>query len=414
MRRSALAFVLLALARLAFAADGDAPPAADPPPADPAPAPAPALIDVPTPPIQGSAPSSPAAPATPAPAANPLDLAPPALISDDEIEKIVVISDPFKRWDGTRWFIKTEVGLPISMTFYADQNYEFFSNAFQIRTILACDKDDQLSKHKYEVHCTVEDFAIQAADAGNLKTKAELQIAEKRQAKRKAQGKDALTETQQQRREHIQQILDEVDKKVTGASLQLQVNAMGRVTDISLEGVSHDSQRETAMYETLSKMMSRVIVGFDMKLQNYDFIEQGFWVEHTSALMSIPIEDVATQGNSMLIHRLSTIDGQLVVESRGKGVISFAINDNEDGRNSFLTSFAGVAIYDSHDAYMTERVWVMKGVPTSSSYLEMPYWNAGRIVQLKPDQKPTVGPTQEVTLPCCAIDGIAGWTAIEE
>lgn len=384
MRRSALAFVLLTIARFAFAADGDIPAPVDAPP-----------VVVPTPP-------------------NPLDVEPPAPISDEEVETILVISDPFARWDGTRWFIKTEVGLPISMTFYADQNYEFFSNAFQIRTILACDKDDQITKHKYEVHCTVEDFAIQAADAGNLKTKAELAVMEKREEKRKAQGKEATTESQQQRREHIQQILDEVDAKLSGASVQLQVSAMGRVTNIDLVGVKSGTTRELAMFETLSKLMSRVIVGFDMKLQNYDFMEQGFWVEHTSALMSIPIEDVATQGNSMLIHRLSTVDGHLVVESRGKGVISFAVGDSDASRNSFLSSFAGVAIYDSHDAYMTERVWVMKGVPTSSSYLEMPYWNAGRIVQLKDDQKPSVGPTQEVTLPCCAIDGIAPWTAIEE
>ena len=111
MRRSALAFVLLTIARFAFAADGDIPAPVDAPP-----------VVVPTPP-------------------NPLDVEPPAPISDEEVETILVISDPFARWDGTRWFIKTEVGLPISMTFYADQNYEFFSNAFQIRTILACDKD---------------------------------------------------------------------------------------------------------------------------------------------------------------------------------------------------------------------------------------------------------------------------------
>lgn len=349
------------------------------------------------------------------PPPSPMDEVPvPPPISEEEIETIVVISDPFARWNGTRWFIKTEMGLPISMTFLAEENWEFRVAALQVRTLLACDKDEKLGRRKYEVHCVVEDIGIQAADESGLRTPAELRAAERRAAAREARGKDPISESQERRREHIAQILDEVDQKLTGASLQLQVNAYGRVTNIDLEGIPSGTPRELAMSETLSKLMSRVIVGFDMKLENYDFLEKGIWVESTSALMSIPIEGVATQGNSMLIHRLSTIEGNLIVESRGKGVISFSYEDMDLTRVNFLTTFSGVAAYDADDAYMTERVWTLQGNPSADAWVQWPYWHSGRIIRLKPEQKPSVGPTRLVTLPCCPADGLPGWQPLED
>lgn len=347
-----------------------------------------------------------------APLGEGLDVETPPRVSEeeieDEIERIVVIADPFARWDGTRWFIKTEIGLPYSLAFYADQNWEFWTTAFQIRTILACDRDMKLSKQKMQVHCTIEDFAIQATDASDMKTKLEQKVADKRADKRVAEGKSAVTESKETRRSHIQSILDEIDTKLSGASLQLQVSSMGRVTNIDLEGVAKDSAREAQMYATLRSVLTRVIVGFDMKLQNHDFLEQGFWVEYSSALMSIPSPDETSVGSSMLIHRLSRIDGNMIAESRGKGLIS--IYDDQ----TFTTSFAGVAVYDEDSAYMTERVWVLKGMPTANTWMDLPYWHAGRILQLDPDQKPSVGPTQLVHLPCCPVDEMAPWKPIEE
>lgn len=344
------------------------------------------------------------------PLGNELDVEVPPLQNEEDIERIVVIADPFARWDGTRWYIKTEVGLPYELRFFADENWEFDTSAYQIRTILACDKDFKISKNKLQVHCTIEDFGLQATDARDLKTKLEQKIAEKKAEKRVAQGKPAATESNEEYRAHVQAILDEIDRKLTGASLQLQVSSMGRVTNIDLEGVAKGTTREAAMFATLSKVLSRVIVGFDMKLQNHDFLEQGFWVEYTSALMTIPQPEGgsdASIANSMLIHRLSKLDGNLVAESRGKGLADV-------WGNTFTTSFAGVAVYDPDSAYMTERVWILKGMPTANSWMDLPYWHAGRILQLDPDQRPNVGTTHVVTLPCCPVDGMDAWTPIDE
>lgn len=366
---------------------------------------------------------TPVAPTTP-PEPPPIVLVPPLIppavdvpppITADELDKvddtIIVISDPFSRWEGTRWFIKTEVGLPVPLTFLADSQWSMYVQQFQIRTILACDKDEQLSKRSYQIHCKIEDFGLQAVEAGQGESKAEVARMTKAAAKRKAEGKAEVTETQEQRRAHIQEILSQIDTKLSGADVQLQVAANGRVTNIDLEGVKKESERENAMFATLRLLIGRMIVGFDMRLSDEHFLEAGIWTEYSSQLMTMPDAD-ASQGTSMLIHKLEEVEGHLVVESRGRGVITLD-SDTTDQQNSWITGFAGVAVYDSDSAYMTERVWVLKGDPTSDSYMHSNYWHAGRIVQLKPDQKPSVGETRQVSPMNGELPGLPAWTPLE-
>lgn len=356
--------------------------------------------DVPPAETPAGAPPAEAPPAEPPPPAEsgaygvvePPPLEVPQPIDEEEYETIIVISDPFSRWDGTRWFIKTEVVLPVPMNFYADKNYEFRTYAFQVRTILACEKDWKISKKNWQVNCTLEDFGMQA-------------VADEK-------AKDDM-DSQETRNRRIQLILDEVDAKLTGAALQLQVSANGRVTNVDLEGVEKGTTRENTMAETLRLVMSRVIVGFDMKLKDYNFLEQGIWTEYNPKLMSIPMGYTTSMGNSMLVHRLQKIDGHLVVESRGKGVISLPGQLDGDINDNWITDFAGVAVYSEKDAYMTERVWILRGTPTAATWTNQEYRHAGRIVQLDPDQKPTCGTTQQVWMGK-PVAGIQPWVMIED
>jgi hypothetical protein len=386
------------------AGDSDSAPP-PPPPASPPPSPAPAPGEPP--------------PETPSLEAGPDDVAMPPRVSDDEVsEHIIVIADPFARWDGTRWFIKTEVGLPMDLMFYADENWQFPVKAFQVRTILACEKDWKLSNTKWEVSCTIEDVGVQVVNDDDLLSKMELRRMQNREERRQDKGKAIHGSTYEQRREHVREILAEVDQKLTGAAMQLQVDDAGRVTAIDLEGLTPSNQRETAMAETLRQVMSRVIVGFDLRLQKWHMLEEGFWTEYSPKIMSMPASGVlgsASMGNSMMIHRLDRVDGHLIVESRGKGLIATRASSDEAGLdNNWVTSFAGVAVYNESDGYMTERVWTLQAKPTSSSWIQMSYWHAGRIVQLNPDQKPDVGPTQEVSMPCCPIPSVAPWKPLED
>jgi hypothetical protein len=302
---------------------------------------------------------------------------------EEAAETMIVVSDRFKRWDGTRWFIKTEVFLPIPLLLLADENLEFSSGAFQVRTILACEKDWRLSRRRYEVSCSIEDFGLRATAVGAANDSPE-------------------------RRARIQSVLDELDRKLSQAKVQLQVTDDGRVVDIDLEGVLSNNRRTTQMHETLRLLLSRVAVGFDMKLDFSRFGPGSKWVEYTSGLMTLPVQNQASQGTSILIHRLQMIDGHAVVESRGKGNVAVS-------EANWMTELAGVSVYDGKSAYMRERVWTLRGDPTASNWLgNALYAHAGRIIQLRSDQRPSVGPTLQVSLPGQQLDGIEPWTPLEQ
>src|SRR5687768_1503853 len=82
---------------------------------------------------------------------------------DEDIEEIVVWGDLFARWNDTRWMVTTELALPYAFGFLRDENLGFPSREFQIRTVIRCNKQWKLGRHKYEVDCNIEDFAMQAA-----------------------------------------------------------------------------------------------------------------------------------------------------------------------------------------------------------------------------------------------------------
>ena len=319
---------------------------------------------------------------TTAPSTEPA-LAFPQPIADDEVETILVVADPFKRWDRTRWFVKTELVLPFTLRFHASKNYEFASSAFQVRTILACEKEWKVSNRKFQILCSIEDFGIQAS------------------------ALDAETDTAE-RRQRTLAVLEEIDQKLSGAAVQLIVTRNGRVVDIDLEGLSKRNRREATISETLRLLMSRIVVGFDLKLDPSDFKENGKYIEYTSALMGMPILRQTAQGASIVIHRLQTLDGHSIVESRGKGNLQ-VMNAN------WSTEFAGVAVYDRREAFMKERVWTLVGTPTASNWTGSRVYNhAGRIVKLHPEQHPSVGPTTLVSFPHRATEGLRTWTPIEE
>ena len=59
---------------------------------------------------------------------------------EDVFEEIIVYGDLFARWDKTRWFIATELGVPGSLTLQKSANNEFNADSLQIRTVVQCDK----------------------------------------------------------------------------------------------------------------------------------------------------------------------------------------------------------------------------------------------------------------------------------
>jgi hypothetical protein len=301
---------------------------------------------------------------------------------DDVDESITVYSDLFKRWDGTRWLIRTEIVFPTVMQFADGRNHEFYADAMQVRTVVGCDKDWKLTGKRWQVRCTIEDLSLNAVIA------------------REPAPTDGVPE-----------MLAMLDAKLTGASLQMQVMEDGRIETVDVEGISKRNEAEAQLAESLRQVLSRITAGFDMRLRKFNDLRPGNWIEYTSKLMTMPAQ-TASKGTSMVGHKLSRVDGHIIVESQGKGVAAIGEGTQQ---NTYNTKLASVAVYDDDNGYMTERVWAMNAQPTASSWVagNSHYWHAGRIRQLHGEEKPEVGVTGIIAPPAVHTGTLPDWESIE-
>jgi len=311
--------------------------------------------------------------------------------ADEELfDEIVVYGDLFARWDDTRWMVETELSVPLPLLFAKDQNLEIRATAMQVRAILQCTKDEQLRKKRWVVDCEVEDISLKVVPFRNDRSQKKI-------------GDGAL-------------ILDEVDAKLTGSKLQLQVADDGRVTNIDLEGVPKTNRRLSEMHETLRQVMSRVIVGFDLKLRKFNQLHEGKWVEYNSALMSMPVPSAysGVAGSSMLVHYLNKYQGQVLVQSIGKGGVNIPM-PGSDRQLNFITELIGVSIFDPEEGYMTERVWSLTGNSSASNLFNTGSYNhAGRIRMLGTKEAPNLGLSELVNGPSESDRGLGTWEPIEK
>ena len=284
-----------------------------------------------------------------------------AQVDDDEI---IVYGDRFKRWDKTRWSVVAEVRFPSSYTFRKFENYEMRVSAYQLRVVLACEKDWKLSRGKWEVSCKIENLGLQAVAA----------------------------EEDEKRTEINASILKEMHGRMNGKSLQLQVTKNGRISNIHLEGLEDRSSKERSINESCRQLLMRMLAGFDMKLRKTNFLKTGQWVEYNSPLFDLPGASRANMGGALIVHQLDPYKGHIVVQTVGKG--SVALDGNAD--LTYSMSMEGVSIYQLEGGFMTDRVWFVTGAPTGNFWSRRQYFSAGRLEMLAAKQKMDVGTTQQV------------------
>lgn len=308
----------------------------------------------------------------------------------DVTEEIVVWGDLFARWDDTRWMIATEVAMPFRITLAKDENLEFQTQEFQVRAIFGCSKDWKLNKRKYEVGCEIEDFAIKAAVAEERVLDADI--------------------------DRAQSVLDEIDAKLTGAAVQLQVADDGRVLNLDLEGLPKNNRRQSQVHETLRQIMSRLVVGFNLKLQRYNQLHQGKWVEYNSSIMTMPLPPGVSGnlGSNMLVHYLNRFQNQIIVQSVGKGMTTVGL-DRAYGPTNYETDLIGVSLFDQDDGFMTERVWALEGQSTASAQFDNggTYFHAGKIYLIGDRDRPTCGRTEVVNGRRQHVTRLPAWEPIE-
>lgn len=313
----------------------------------------------------------------------------------DVAEEVVVYGDLFARWDGTRWFIETETVLPYTLSLTADENRSVRTQGYQLRAVLACEKDWKLGKLKFEVTCTIESMGIQSSHMY------------------RSQDTRAL--------ENHQMVLEEIDRKLTGASVQLQVLSDGRVDNVDLEGLPQGNRRINRMQETLRTVLGRLMSGFHLKLRKHNQLHEGKWVEFNSTLLSMPgTQGMTPSHTSHLVHYLNRFEGQTLVQTIGRGMVSIpALSDSMGDRAAsngkvYQTDLIGVSIFDYDEGYMLERVWAVEGEATASNFFGDPgYWYAGRVRKLGDEEQADVGPTRPIAVRGKTDGDLPLWVPIE-
>lgn len=366
-----------------------------------------------------------------------LSLIAAAFAAPDDIEEIIVYGDNFARWDETRWFVQSELWIPLGVHFASDQNRAFDSNIFQIRAVIFCEKDARLSKKRWEVTCKIEDIALLATTIRNWKRERD--------------------------RAMVEEVLAEIDAKLTGKVVQLQVDENGGVTNFDLEGIETSNERERQNQETLRQVITRTMAGFHLRIPDHAQ-RSGQWVEYNSELMDMP-SLTSSRGSTTMVHQVSPYKGNQIVQTVGEGIVSAnlpnrrtveegiaesAISDSGAGvtrasignagggapstgpqeistvndrvgaelavEMTYKLGASGVAVFRKDDGIMTERVWTVEGTATASSAMGVdtgPFRNAGRIRILGQDEPVDVGPTGQVAWPGREMEGLPKWVPLE-
>ncbi len=351
---------------------------------------------------------------------------------EDFSEVVLVWPDKFKRWQNTRWWVGMELLYPPGLSMAATENKQFRTIALQVRAVLACDQSHKLGRKKIEVDCVIEDIALRATSVRRFKRESDRRL--------------------------VQDVLDDLDASLTGASIQLQVNDRGAIVDVGLEQIDRSNRRLRLRAETMRQILQRLIYPFHMKLPKSG-MREGQWVEYDSDLMTMPAA-TASQGHSMIVHYMNFYEGYLLVQDIGTGIVSVETPpppaqigsstrreidiQTASGSSTDPTSFNaaelfsrvagdggefdrrtvgaptsyklhmdGVSIYNLDNGVMEERVWSIIGRPNAFSPSNLKLWYSGKIRLLGPKEKPDLGPTEQIGYPGIPIEGLPPWTPVD-
>ncbi len=389
--------------------------------------------------------------------ATPLAVAAPGAEAgvDDAAAEVLVVSDPFARWDDTRWRVDAQVILPFPSALYASKNHEVQSVAFDVRLVTSCVLAETVGPRRKEVDCTIESAALSAAPW-------------------------------QKGIKHAQGVIDDNVGRLKGLTVRLQATADGRVDNLTLVGEDQWYRRTQVQYENLRQILWGAFAGFDLHLPKGGITPGNLFVEKTSRLFWMPsfrtlqsqgaepaptspigttqmsLDDPmeapddfggadvsgaslssldspdplstpltrgdkrigrsgfealiapAALGRGEIAHRVDRYQGKYILQSTGEGSVDLGL----DQPLVWKGTVNGVGVISPYDAILEERVWAVELLPSASNVLSegaagWPYRAQGRLQRLTKEQESDVGASQVVGRPGePASNGLPVWPSL--
>jgi hypothetical protein len=274
------------------------------------------------------------------------------------------------KWEKDRRFLLiSDVSAPEHLVFRAEKNFEARVYKWRSNIVVSC-APEALGKKASALACTIEDISLQAmsipADLGSLPA-----------------------------------VLEDLDQKMTGAVIQVEMTNDGRIRNVDLEGIDKRHRRLNQIVETMRLVVARAMAVMDLQLpKKGDDKGEGNWPQKQTLVTSFP-STVGTLGSVRTVHEIvENKDDAIIINSTGKGIAGsgrmIQVAGQEQIANMYDIEYAGQSVFDRKDGSLTAREYQLRGTVTSSSELSgawkgMPYMQYSKLMRLSNSEKPNLG-----------------------
>jgi hypothetical protein len=279
------------------------------------------------------------------------------------------------KWDSPRRFLLiSDVNAPEYLLFQAEKNHQ--ARVFKWRTnmVVSC-VASPLGKKAAAVNCAIDDISLQAQSLPG----------------------DA---------QYLPEVLADLDSKLTGAVIQMEMKLDGRIRSVDLEGISKRHRRLGEIVETMRLVMARAVAVMDLQLpKKGDDGGKGFWGQKQSLVSSFP-SSLGTLGSVRTQHELvEQKDNLVLINSAGKGVAgsgrTIEVAGQEQVANFYDMEYAGQSGFDLTDGSLTTREYQLRATPTASSEMGgawkgMAYLQYAKLMRLDSEEQPNLGETRSL------------------
>jgi len=283
-------------------------------------------------------------------------------------------------WDAPRrYLLEADVYYPSYQVFPAEENREVRIVATTLRVDTTCAPYGKPAKKFVEVRCSLDDIEIAAlplaADAGRVVT-----------------------------------VLDEIERVLEPAYLQIEFNYDGRVRSIDLEGISTQNMNDRIrrMEQTIRLALVRAFAPFDLALPSGGADDGRPWTHDGMLANGFP-SLVGSVGSVPVDIAVARTEGTLVtLSTKGQGVAGPGETVGTPGggeriANTYAMTLSGFANFDTAAHALVARQYRVVGTPTASSLKaeggsSAPYTQDTRLTLVRPtDPPPQLGPNTERT-----------------